>query len=902
MSPSKIAKICAGFILMSSFFFAGCRDQSNFREAQPAMAKGVPGGGKRNNGVKPTTLEQFCQSTKEQTVFSNLSVKNNVTGSDSEFLVSDSLTLSFQVSSKRGLAVHPIRKIEVSTTAGDWQAYPGLSFPLGQRVDPFDFKWSTSLAVASNDIFQIRVSIEDQCGSIVSSISEALNSSAWKIFAGRTDLPENESVRNSMLAPTNDGCSGCLEVLDNDDVLYIDKEIGVRLIDGKTGNARTVIQGDGQITERSAMAKYANLVYLTRPDGIFRFDPSADQPALERYAGGGNVFSGPVPSASQLKILRNSRMAFDGSGNLYVTTSSTEATFSQTAEADGISLYKISMEANGTAGSITLISGTGVRGSINNGQAALNQNLPCNALALSQPAVNEDGSLIYLNCWNSNVLKFFDSKVYVTPISGSFAAYSVFRYNSNDKYFYIGTSTERKTADARKGIMRFMGDAELSNGSNEIVESISSSLVSPNCHLDGSIEDSCPNASAGIAFDSHNQLYFIDGTKINTGGMPLKIRRVIDGNVETIAGDSQFDDRLDRRNQRFGGIGDIVVAANGDVFFADGRLSRIFKISKDEQVVRTYVGSGNVQLPPIASQERLSISLGMPYWGGDNYAIGLMPNQDLVFRSGQQFYQVHSDGNVGYFGKMTTSTKYWHQATTLSLEAVDLQDPEVSSNSALINLGLFNIEFSSGGQMFVSGGYTVAPPSLVSVDPNSEYSLSKIAGVEILSSGGYSRPGTEFNSLSADGTTAKGNPMKCNANEGRDWLVSNLTGNEACHQLPIRVYQHNSRDEVFFGEASSVRRIDENGKYQTLATNLNGTITNFVIDPNFNRLFYTNTDGEIYCKWLNANQAAPSNCSGGKIEIPPYFPKPTARYTDGLALVDGGLLVSTGRVVLKYSY
>ncbi len=402
-------------------------------------------------------------------------------------------------------------------------------------------------------------------------------------------------------------------------------------------------------------------------------------------------------------------MAFDGSGNLFVTTSSTEATFSQTAEADGISFYKIAMQADGNAGAVTLISGTGVRGSVSSGQLAINQNLPCNAVALSQPAVNEDGSLIYLNCWSSSVLKFHNAKVYTTALSSSFAVYSVFRYNPIDSYFYIGTSTEAKSSEARKGILRFAGDSDLSNGSNEVIEGVSGGQVSPTCHLDGSLANSCPNASAGIAFDAQNQLYFIDGTKINSGGMPLKIRRVVNGNVETIAGDSQFDDRLDRRNQRFGGIGDIVVAANGDVFFADGRLSRIFKIAKNDQIVRPFVGSGNVQLPPIPSQDKLSISLGSPYWGGDNYALGLMPNQDLVFRSGQQFYRVQADGSVSYFGNLSTAApKVWYQANALALEAADLSNPDAVNNVVHVNLGAFNLEFSSSGQMIASGGYTVA--------------------------------------------------------------------------------------------------------------------------------------------------------------------------------------------------
>ncbi len=101
---------------------------------------------------------------------------------------------------------------------------------------------------------------------------------------------------------------------------------------------------------------------------------------------------------------------------------------------------------------------------------------------------------------------------------------------------------------------------------------------------------------------------------------------------------------------------------------------------------------------------------------------------------------------------------------------------------------------------------------------------------------------------------------------------------------------------------NSIRRIDENGKYQTLVNGLAGAVNNFVIDSTENRLFYASTEGDIYCRWLNPSEISPANCNGAKIEIPSYFPKSSARQTDGMALVEDGLLISAGRVILKYSY
>ncbi len=284
---SKTKFICLGYVI---FFLFSCSDQGDYREANLSLIQG-PGSisGAREEGLLGGGLSS-CQISSEETIISKLKVINNTTGSQFDFLPSDTLTLSFEATTKRGLAAKPLSRIEVSTAADEWTNYPSLTnFPIGDRTDLNNFKWSASLPVPTDRVFQIKVSVEDQCGSIVTAVSEALNSSNWKIFAGRTDLPENESVRNALLAPTNDGCSGCLEILDNNDVLFIDQEIGIRLIDGKTGNIRTVIKGPGLVTARSAMAKFGNFIYLTHPDGIFALIPSltsqlcSSMPGVEVY-------------------------------------------------------------------------------------------------------------------------------------------------------------------------------------------------------------------------------------------------------------------------------------------------------------------------------------------------------------------------------------------------------------------------------------------------------------------------------------------------------------------------------------------------------------------------------------------------------------------------------------------
>jgi len=510
-------------------------------------------------GTAGVDMDEISLSDASPPVITAFTLINNAGGPNqgtSNHTVGDPILMTWTATSTLSLLSSPI-KLEYTTDNVIWNpienAY-GSATGTSYTDSYYGFNAPTS------GYFRVRISATDEAGNTSSTAqSPAQNTGNWEVFAGTTDRGWGGSAKTAKIGLTQGIDS--FAVAPNNDVYIVDNGRALLKVDALT-NRTSVVIGHGtnnlpsngtlpaspkaDMSSASVGFDRNGLFYLltgsstSNGSKIYRIDLTTQQVKL--YLGGGMTIDNTATPSTVFVTL--SPISFDESNTMYFWTNCTpNSTPNQTTR--NVRMMKATQNADGTAGTVSVVAGNCQRGTYTPGELASTQPLVATGnsseFESNKIVAWNNGAVIYFNVFGAGGRKIINGKLFDTTIGVSSGIVPTLTYNPVDQKLYVGGSSLRKYTP----VLTETNLGEVSGGTL-----VSSAGTADDCNQDGKAAASaCAYVTGSAHFLSNGTLLFKDGQRI----------RYVDSNqtMRTFAGilafyGAELDKSLARGN--FSGI------------------------------------------------------------------------------------------------------------------------------------------------------------------------------------------------------------------------------------------------------------------------------------------------------------------------------------------------------------
>lgn len=784
----------------------------------------------------------------------------NTANSTNAYSLNQAVTVTWSASSLVGLDSNPIA-LAYSTNGTTW-------YDIFTKADSSILSNVTWLGSLSNNptsasgtysaftaptagYFIIKAVARDIAGNIsVVVMSQPQNTGSWSVFAGSADKGDNGSGMSAALYSDGASSGGRAIAINpkTNDLYTLDHGTGIRKLDIQTGKVTTFIPNgtlnlpdSGTLTSSSRVAVAGSAGMLIDSNGIMYYSNSFSGGAkiykinletkqVQFFAGGGTDNSTSATATSV--YISPAAMELDASGNFYfITDCNTAAPTYLTAK----KLMMSTLNADGTFGSLTALAGNCTTGTITYGQSALSQPLfGVNNYSQLSMIVAVNPNLVYVAGYGINAFKIVNGIAYSANI-GTNSGMGVISYNRKTNRIY------RSVVGGSLGYFSPVNTS--ANGGETLVTVVSSTGSAGNCVQDGvDVTLSCVYVDSGPTFDSNGEIYFTDGIRNNA---PNGFRiRYVDPNsqVRTIFGSFPFyGDGLERGLIR-GQIGGIYykksTEPNTTAFPAGLYLvspSMVFgRINESDSIYRTLWGNqqGNSYAAPTGTVINSSVSMGIPYAGGNGKALAFDSSGLPWMRASNQLVQVNSSNQIVV--KANASGARWENGGA----------PAVSN--LYVFGGYQNLALKGVDGAFLIGGYFQSP----TYDPTPQIRFLDFTNALNTKVMGGSFLYSQSTSMSADVTVAGGVQAAA--------LYYGCVNTAACSIQYVA-----SQDRLYFLSSGDryIRYISNptNPALSTLTTIptqvATSGIRNFIFKEDLSQIFLLDANGGLYCMDVNSGKA-----------------------------------------------
>ncbi len=785
------------------------------------------------------------------------SVTNNSGGSNegtSNSLSGDAMLVTWSMSSTLGLDNDPVR-LEYTTDNTNWivieSAYGGLSGNPTSYTDSY-----VGFTAPTSSFFRVRILAKDMAGNYgLPVLSNTQNTGNWSIYAGGSDRGVGRNAKAASLTGSTGIGAANFAVAPNNDIYTIDYGYSIKKISSLDGNiydfilhGTTNLGASGTLTSASRISTttvvlafdHKGLLYVLTSEGkVYQINLTTN--AYSLYAGGGNIFDATA-TATTVNVAPQTKLVFDESNSLYFFTNCDAPAAWNSATSAG-RLLKLTQNANGSPGSISIVAGNCTRATPTYGQPAVNQPLNTNYISGDMLAVWNNGNAIYFRTLNGTLSKIINGKIYTASL-GTFGNYCFANYSGTTQKIYVNCGDVRQYTPSL---------VEANNG--EVLDAtLVSSAGTGDCLIDG--------ISASLACEAaYGNLDFLqDGTMIFTEGLNTtrKYRlRYVDknGKIQTIAGTLPFYGIGKDKSVATGTFGSIyykkstepnLAAFPEGLYFTDYTAPLWGRIETNNLVsllwgTQRAAGSSNYAtgtlvtptLEPGAGGAQVSMSFsfdsqGLPWIEYNGSKLVSLDNQNKIVRR---------TVNTGSYDFATSAPG------TAATAAVIIDD---STNS---NLTLKNSQLILLGRYYNNiAPYTIQDPVLRLFDYTANNIVHLMGNNGITSSADVVTPGSL--------TTSS---------------ISSYCVGGACRTQFIENNQAITTDDLLYWAESNKFRVIKDPTTpgnQTLTTvfTAGGTIQNFIVNLDQSQVYYARS-GLLYCHaltpagvktWCNDSNLGPS--------------------------------------------
>lgn len=842
----------------------------------------------------------------------------NSKNGERNFNAGDPVHISWTIKDATALSTSPI-SLDYTLDGSTWIPLIKKYGSLAAGAKTYTGAYTHFTAPAS--YFMVRISAEDQVGNKSFRVnSPPLNTPNWSIFAGSLDngiggAPRTVSFQNA----TSTSQSIAVHPITGD--IFTVSNIGVVRFSPTTGTSELVISANSSVRAWADTGLSANggtykqiqvavsflsisfdnsgLLYVSTSLADNRsvarvYQIDLDKKTSRHYAGGGtHIDAKQLTGISSLDLSTHlGPIPFDEDNSLYMNVPCTNA---GDATETLRQLVKIPQLSDGTPGAPVHVAGNCAAGNgINNTLATETPFSTSLYYLYSSLVVKERGKKIYLAPYGGAVYKIINGQHYTTTVANT-AARGLLWSNIDNHLYVVHNST---THD----LIHKWANAGLAQSGGETSAGVILSYkgTAGNCWEDDVLAtDACSFLDLAMAHDKNNNLFFLDGLKLNTPGS-YRVRFIDPtGRVQTIAGTMPFFGKdMDKMLFRATGLGSIfykTTTESGSVwapglYFADKVGQVLGHIGADNKTKILWGNQVNGPTTYVPTGTAISANIPLGYRYSENGGVLTFNSEGLPWmRVSNRLLSIDKDGKV--VARQTGATgNLWHSATTPSTSAMHVSG------------GRQNLSMKKDSTVFLMGKY-VSPLNLLTDDPKiSAFKFSTDTVVNILGPVGGPTPAADQSS-----------PTDLRTHNLSSICVSSYCALQFVENDP----SIETDDELYFIEGLNIRKITNplNPGAQKLSTVFSvtpdfitipwgttgeyGQIGNFFVTPDNSRIFYLN-ENKIYCtminnqssSWCNRTQLGPFSGAGDIPKIPSQF-----------TMMDADtLLISTGRVVLRFDF
>ncbi|MBL7545438.1 MAG: hypothetical protein JNL11_16580 [Bdellovibrionaceae bacterium] len=707
----------------------------------------------------------------------------------------------------------------------------------------------TSFTAPSARYFIVRAVVRDVAGNIsVVVTSQPQNTGNWSVFAGSTDRGDNGSGLSAALY--SDGASSGGKVIAvnplTNDIYAMDHGFGIRKLDIQTGKVSTFIPSGALNLPNTGTLSSASRVVVSGSSGmiidsngvmyysivqsggakIYKINLANNQ--VQFFAGGGTDNS--TSATASTVYISPAAMELDASGHFYFIT---DCNMVSPSYLTAKKLMMAVINADGSFGALTTLAGNCNMGTMTYGQSALSQPL-YNTTAYSQLStiVAINPNLIYFSAYGNNPFKIVNGVLYSANI-GANSGMGVISYDRKNNKIYRSISG---------GSVGYFTPVNNSANGGETFVTLAASTGTGTCVQDGiDAALACVSVDNGFGFDSNGTAYFTDGL-INNAPNGYRIRYVDTNNqVRTIFGSLPFYGEGLEKGLIRGTIGGIYYKKSSELnttaFPAGLYLVSPYmvfgRINETNSIYQTLWGNqqGNSYAAPTGTIVSSSVSMGVPYVGGNGKAMTFDSNGLPWMRASSRLIQVNASNQVVV--KASAAGGWWETGGS----------PVTSALSVFG--GYQNLALKSGDGAFIIGGYWNNPANI----PNPQIRFLDFTNVVNTKVMGGSYLYSQSTAMSSDIAVA-GNVQAAP-------LYYGCVNSAACSIQYIE-----SQDRLYFINPGDryIRYISNptNPTLSTLTTIATQVptsgIVNFIFKEDLSQVFLLDANGGLYCMDINSGK------------------------------------------------
>jgi len=834
----------------------------------------------------------------------------NPKNSSTKFSAGDPVAISWKITDTEGLTPSPVT-LEYSIDGTSWKNVVKNHGSLTGNTTSYSGTYLGFVAPSSS-FFLLRMVATDLSGNKSLRVtSNSMNTGNWSIFAGNPD-PGIGGSSKSLSIPVANSTANSIAIHPLTGEIFISSNHGIISINPLTSTSKLIATGTdnlpwlasglsdtgGAFTNLtvgryllsiqfdSAGRLYVNTSLVagaSNPTRIYQIDLQNRTSRL--YAGGGTNSN---PTTSLEAIAEYGPLAFDEENSMYFAVPcSTNLPESKRK------LYKLSQQANGLPGNLSLVAGNCIGTTPANNVSALASSFAYGTFYnYGAIFVKDLGNTIYYNNFSAATYKIIQGTHYHTGILGTGSRGLAYNKNENTLYVVHNNATYG-TIHKWKNIGLKQSGGEVSDG-----KILPSGISDSGCDNDDlAALSSCPNVDLAVTFNKNNLLLWLDGLRINTPGA-IRLR-YLDNNqkIQTLAGTkSFFGDGMHKTVLRSSeGIGSIFFKSTTEpgslwtpgLYFADSTSLVFGRINPTDTTEVLWGNQINGTTDLIPEGTLVSPSQKMGYRYSLNGGIFTFDSTGLPWlRVSNRILSLDSTGRI--HNRQTGSNGgLWHTAPVGSSPAATAVHPYGLNQNYAIKKDRY---------VFLMGGY---------------YSVLNIeADAPVLRV--FDFTGNTISHILGGPGGRLGAPDSLTPTDLTNKNLSSLCTNHRCSLH----FQENdpsidTDDVLYFTEGFKIRRITNplNAGAQTLETLLEvqadlfplfneyNTITNLFITPDARRMFYIVSD-KLYCHNLSAQPS--SWCNNTSLGYPDQLGALPWRPNQMTMMGNDTLLINNRKIILQF--
>lgn len=766
----------------------------------------------------------------------------------------DLLKISWSVTDVEGLSKNPIY-LDYTLDGTTWipieAGYGSLSGnPTTYTTDYYGF------SAPANTFFRLRIRAKDIAGNTsVEYFSPSFNTYPWSVFAGNRGRGIGGSGKSASVLKASNGLPTFAMNPKNGDIYYVDHQKGIAKVSASTGLVSKItsyangnITGSGTLNPITSYNGSADVLKFDSNGYLYLITSASNsgnnQPIITRWvirinpdtlayttymAGGGTHYGDAGTTPDNAFIMISGAFAFDESNSLYFITSCTPGTWTASSTSR---LLKVTQNADGTAGAVSIVAGNCVRANPTSGQLATATGFGSTTNPDgAQLTVWDNGNKIYYYPGNGTVVyKIINGTVYTSNIPLNTLPHMA--YNPADGLIYSAYKTLKAYAPNISGND---GDTE------DVSKQILGTATGPTCADDGTAAaDSCMSMN-GALISPAGKVFFTDGPSASLASL-----RYLDenGDVQTLVGAKSYSGNGKAPALTKGMFGGIYYKKSTEalpteypegLYFAEFQGGVFGYFSKALGVSVNLWGNQSGDTPPMATSA--SVGPGLSF-GSTSYASYGDLKAMSFDSSGRPWFKYNSyklatlDANKQLIYRSSTNSSNW----TSIAPGTNPQGYSLARYG-----GMQNLTFSDN-KLFLLGVYTLTSTDPATVKPMLrlwDYDNSTIQHIM----------GNELNDRTPEQLTA-------GSLETKPIILS-------CNNSGCAIQYVPDEDRLYMAEGEKMRYI---GAPMTPAQHTlvdvfdaTGTISNFIVSEDRKYIFYIES-GYLYCRTIDPTDTSSAIC------------------------------------------